>query len=779
MGVPGSANMLLAAGEAEAYQIDYSLRFEDASEYLYRNFGSASSSTTQTWSFWVKTGWEPMQDDTYHCILCSSNNQTIWRYTNGSGSGNYEDLILSGTFNGWSTRHSHRDPGAWMHVMIVYDTTNGTAINRLRHYYNGVNHPKENGPDPGSSANIGFGQSGTHNIGRQVNGGEHFEGLIAEFHMVDGQALNPTEFGEFSEEHGGWVPKAYSGSYGNNGFYLKFDPSASNGIGHDHSGNGNHWSATGFTTNSTFISGDCLFDTPTTNCSSFNPLNDTESGYSQANSNQNASGGAGTYLIPGTFAVRSGKWYCEFEVDSWSSASARFGWTDMSGDEIDHCERNTFTVMHYTAGYHYIFQNYGDGGSFTQLTPDTATIVAGDILGLALDADNNYVYFYRNGSLLKTINLNSYFTAGTKYLAPWVGFAAGSGSTNYYCNFGGQFTNQYSPPSGYSLYRASNLDDPPIKNPKEHVKAVIYTGNGSSQSITLGFQPDLVWIKDRDASTDHMWIDSVRGASKILKSVGTGAEETDSNTLTSFNSTGFSIGNSGSNPSNINGRRYSAIGWKKGATPGFDIVAYTGTGSDQLINHSLGVVPAFAMVKRRVGNASWWAWHQVMGNNYNANNNMFEFSGNGPLYSDDVFDGFTASQFRVGTDPDSNNNGTSYVMYLWSEVEGFSKFGEYPGNGSSNGPFVYTGFKPAVLITKTANGEWYLHDNAREIDNPNVNVFKLNRSDSDTANAGFYEIDFLSNGFKIRTGNTSVNWSGRKFYFMAWAETPFKYTTAK
>ena len=141
----------------------------------------------------------------------------------------------------------------------------------------------------------------------------------------------------------------------------------------------------------------------------------------------------------------------------------------------------------------------------------------------------------------------------------------------------------------------------------------------------------------------------------------------------------------------------------------------------------------------------------------------------------------TASVFSLGTNGDLNGNGSTYVAYLFSEVEGFSKFGEYPGNGSTNGPYVYTGFKPAIVITKVVDGsgEWYIHDNAREIDNPNVNVFKLNRNDADTANAGFYEMDFLSNGFKLRTGNTSINWSGKRFMFWAWAETPFKYTTGK
>lgn len=321
---------------------------------------------------------------------------------------------------------------------------------------------------------------------------------------------------------------------------------------------------------------------------------------------------------------------------------------------------------------------------------------------------------------------------------------------------------------------------PVIKKGSDYMQAVTYTGNGSTQTINVGFQPDLVWIKSRSAATDNKLVDSVRGATLALSSNTTGAEATDSTGITAFTSTGFTLG--ANSTYNTNGATYVAWCWKKGATPGFDIVTYTGNGTaGRTVAHSLGVAPSFAIFKKRAsGTNNWLVWSAArpLAMGYLNLTNAFDASG-----ATWAFNGVqpTSSVVTLGSDDTNNGNGSTYVAYLFAEIPGFSKFGSYTGNGSTDGPFVYCGFRPRyIMIKKTdaasPNG-WEIWDTARDTYNQAYKRLWANLSDAE--NTTTPEADILSNGFKVRTVSNDVNTSGGTYIYAAFAENPFKYSLAR
>jgi hypothetical protein len=332
--------------------------------------------------------------------------------------------------------------------------------------------------------------------------------------------------------------------------------------------------------------------------------------------------------------------------------------------------------------------------------------------------------------------------------------------------------------------------------------ATLYTGNGSTQTIsngannTLGttFQPDLVWIKSRSAATSHEWTDSVRGVTKSLSSNSTAAEATDTNGLTAFGSTGFTIG-SDTNYNN-NTATYVAWNWKAGGTAvtntsgsitsqvsanptaGFSIVTYTGTGANATVGHGLGVAPSMVIVKGRNVARTWAVYHA---NLVSAAYYIGLETTNPQLVDTTMFNSTapTSSVFSVGTYNSASAN--TYVAYCFLEVAGYSKFGSYTGNGSSDGPFVYLGFRPRWILIRstTASRDWLLYDTARAPFNV-LTEGPLQPNNGLTAYSSSYlQLDILSNGFKPRDPITNLNASGETMIFAAFAENPFKNSLAR
>ena len=330
-----------------------------------------------------------------------------------------------------------------------------------------------------------------------------------------------------------------------------------------------------------------------------------------------------------------------------------------------------------------------------------------------------------------------------------------------------------------------------INKSGEHFNTKLFNGTGSTLNVTgIGFKPDLVWNKARSGANvnDHRLIDAVRGATKNIYSNSNYYEETDANGLTSFDSDGFTLGNS--NGMNNGSTAYASWNWKaNGAgvantdgsinstvsantTSGFSIVKYTGTGSNATVGHGLGVAPSMIIFKRLVGSGwNWTVYHKSLGNNYFVSLNLGNAQSNtsSSTYFQDTTP--TSSVFSIG---DSGHlNGDDIIAYCFADVQGYSKFGSYTGNGNADGTFVYTGFKPAfVMIKRTDTGDnWLIKDIKRDpINQMEKRIFPNLSNAEDTGSGGNY--DFLSNGFKLRESDAIGNASGGTYIYMAFAEAP-------
>ena len=347
-----------------------------------------------------------------------------------------------------------------------------------------------------------------------------------------------------------------------------------------------------------------------------------------------------------------------------------------------------------------------------------------------------------------------------------------------------------------------------IDNPELFFQTLIWTGDGSgTKSFTLdgseNMQPDWVWSKARDSlgsiTGNHFLFDSVRsaGAEKELLSNNNGAEGASANQqygyISSFNTDGFTTtaGSSNNDYFNKNSIKYVAWNWKAGGsassnsdgditssvsvntTAGFSIVSYTGNGSaTQTIGHGLGAVPKVMIFKRRNSSSDWIVYHVSRGaTKYIPLNGTSAGSAYEPYFANTEP---TSSVFTVDTAGDINGSSDTFIAYLFSEIKGYSKFGIYKGNGNADGPFVYTGFKPAWLMLKRTDttGSWQMYDNKRNPHNVVTNRLGANLS-SEESTAGSIDIDFLSNGFKMRNSTADWNASGGTYIYMAFAESPF------
>jgi len=316
-----------------------------------------------------------------------------------------------------------------------------------------------------------------------------------------------------------------------------------------------------------------------------------------------------------------------------------------------------------------------------------------------------------------------------------------------------------------------------IDNPELYFQVKTYTGNATDDTaITLdgdeNMQPDLVWIKDRTNANHHRIYDAVRGATKSIYSSLASAEGTSSDGLKSFDSDGFTLGDG--SDENGSGANIVAWCWKETADAGFDIVSYTGNGSNRTISHSLSAVPAMIIQKNlTAGTHSWNVYHKNLtsaGYNLNLNGTYAQFTSATTWNSTAP----TSSVFSVGTDTNANENTSGHIAYLFAEKQGFSKFGSYKGNGNVDGPFIYTGFRPAWIMVKrtSSTAQWQIEDIKRDPFNPADTSLFADSNDADTTSTG-YKTDFLSNGFKIRGTTVARNADGDSYIYMAFAEAPF------
>jgi len=343
-----------------------------------------------------------------------------------------------------------------------------------------------------------------------------------------------------------------------------------------------------------------------------------------------------------------------------------------------------------------------------------------------------------------------------------------------------------------------------IDNPELHFQCKIYIGNATDDTaITLdgdeNMQPDWVWIKDRTNANHHRIYDSVRGATKAIYSSLTNAEGTASDGLKSFNSDGFTLGDG----SDENGDSANLVSWcwKAGTSfsndasstsvgtidstgsvntdAGFSIISYTGNGStNQTIGHGLGVEPDFIIIKARSTTMNWPTYQKVMGNGVVFLDVTAAWASGSGYDNYWYTSGMTSSTFGISNNINTNTSGATYIAYCFADVKGYSKFGSYVGNGNADGPFIYTGFKPAWVMGKKTDGaeDWFMFDNKRDAFNLTQKKLRANSNAAENDNSA-KGIDLLSNGFKLRTSNGEFNGSGGNWIYMAFAENPFVSST--
>jgi len=516
----------------------------------------------------------------------------------------------------------------------------------------------------------------------------------------------------------------------------------------------------------------------------------------------------------GQFAVTTmpmpmyGKWYAELMITTSGSDWPQFGFipeSDVTQMLItDNIQGGTF------ANFSVVRPN--DGAIFAYGTTSSSSYGSGystgDIVMLAFDGTTGKAWWGKNGTWFGDPVAGT--GNGDTFSEP-VFVTAGS-----YLNAGTITLNtetfRYDPPSGFVALSTENLAEPSISNlaaekPEDHFNVVTYTGSGTNQSITsVGFESDMIWVKQRNAADNHVLVDSVRGYSKELYPNLTNAESGNTGSITAT-STGFDLGSGGDlGRFNENTSTYVAWCWKADGAAvenndgsitsqvsantdaGFSIVSYTGTGSNSTVGHGLSQSPEMIIFKERNGATNWPVYHSGLSSAAYAvelNQALAEFSYPAYFQSTDPTD----SVFYIGTDSYINNSSDNYIAYCWHSVEGYSKFGKYIGNGSADGSFVYTGFRPKfILFKKTSGGgdRWFMADTARSPFNVTLNdgdggikLVDASASDAEFANSPAEDFDIVSNGFKFRINDGGSNGVGATYIYMAFAESPFKYSLAR
>ena len=536
---------------------------------------------------------------------------------------------------------------------------------------------------------------------------------------------------------------------------------------------------------------------------------------------------SGNGYFQSTFGVSSGKWYAEMYAITMAFSHPSLGLTGgtqtrrllsnegMEPNLIWYAGNSSSKLVE-------LSMDNDVWGTYSENESSVSTISATNVIMIALDADNKKLWYgvggtwYNSGDPAAndgnwaqswTTNPNSIHLSFGGYVNSDQVVNFGQDST-----FGGRISAggnadgngfgdfKYSPPSGFLALCSGNLpisdDIDPAQNDDSYPGKLIgtsnWSGSGGSKSITgLGFQPDLTIIKAADAaSSDWALFDSSRGVQKLLEPNTTAAEETNSNSLTAFGADGFTVGSD--SRVNDSGRLMTAQSWRcnagttstnsegnqdctlqANAKAGFSIMTlanYT-SASGCTLGHGLDTAPSFYMHKPLGNSKPWHVYHSGIGATKAMIWNTTASAATAIGYWANTAP--TADVLSLGNTFAGTGNG---IVYAWSEIEGYSKFSSYVGNGNANGPFIYTGFRPKFLVIKAADSSqtWFMYDTARSTFNP-VNRYLYGQRDLAEDTAGSIDIDFLSNGFKVRNSRSDSNTSGDTYVYMCWSDIPFKY----
>jgi hypothetical protein len=799
-----------------------SLRFDDDSNsYLNKTLsGSSGNQKTWTYSFWFKHG---SRTSLFDFLTANASGDKYFEFTMSSAQKltfYYHDSTLL------LTNMQLRDRSAWYHIAVVHDTTQDDPEDRLKIYVNGVKVTDYetnilNDTNLPEDFDGGVNETGVeHLIGRNQVGNNDLDGYLSDVYLLDGTAVGDTSgvLNEFIEiKNGICIPKKYSGSYGTHGFHFEFKQTgtgtaSTSTIGADTSGQTNHYTSNGVAAHDSNMP-----DSPENNFATLNPLIKSGNTYSEGNLKVTTTTTAPAKFVS-TIGVTSGKWFMEFRHSG--DSNYVFGITSdtQQRDYLGMSDSSTSFGIFGTSSNSNAFVN----GSQVSWGGSGTTWSAGDIIGLALNADDSILEVYKDGSSIGSydysgLNWSEHFFAGGNYVAGTYSPNFGQDSTfqgaisaggNADGNGIGNFKNAV--PSSYLALCTANLEEPTIgpnsaTQADDYFNTVLYTGNGSSSSATqdisgVGFKPDFLWTKRRNSSASHNLRDSSRDANglKHLQSDGTGSEDTESDAgVTAFLDDGFRLKgtNAGSGQVNANGGTFVAWNWKANGgttttndasstsigsrdsvfqantTAGFSIVTYTGDGGTGVdtYRHGLQVngvatTPEVIICKNRDASDAWLFGATAIPN-FNWVNDYMHLQDTIAHQTNAGGTAFkvapTSTVFSVGEFLNKANN---YVAYCFASVEGYSKFGSYTGNGNVNGAFVFTGFRPAWVMLKRTDSadDWFIHDSTRDTFNINGHLLYANEPNAEYDAIAASDADNSPHDFTsngFKLRSSNANWN--------------------
>jgi hypothetical protein len=725
-----------------------------AGQYLSLHSTAAASSSTTAWNNTAPTS------SVFSLLNSGATNQSGQGYINYcfhsvAGYSKIDSYTGTGTAGNSVTGLGFRP--AWLIIKRTNGTTNWQIFDSVR--------------DPQTPPLL-----------RADDSSAEFTGLRVSFDS-DGFTLEDTDSGR----------NASGGTY----LYMAFADTADARFNFDASGNKNNWLPNNINSNGeSETTYDLMKDTPSLvdeNAGNFATLNPIASTVVSSISEANLKVSGSSNSIHGTIAVTSGKYYFEFTKNSNgdNQLGIAYGWNQAGTQSF----RRTWRDGNGSPSW------LTDGG--TAGSGAAQSLSAGDILGVALDMDNNAIYFAKNNTWMNSGDPTS---GASKTGAIWTDLSnqawhifAGSNANGCYVSLNcGQRPFAYTPPTGFLKLNTFNLPDSTIEKGSDYFNTVLYTGDDvNPRTIDTELTPDFVWIKTRSDAQNHALYDVLRGDDIALRSNTSAAESQYGTVEVALVDSGFTTDvPSGTNSLNFLNRTYAAWNWKANGsgvsntdgaitstvsantTAGFSIVSYTGNStSGATVGHGLGITPEMVFVKQRSGGTQDWAvYHQAV-------------PATKGLYLNLTNAATTSSSFWNNTAPTSSvitlgsgniTNGTNdYIAYCFHSVEGYSAFGSYTGNGSTDGPFNYTGFRPAFVIIKiiTAAENWVIYDNARSEYNLSQLGLYPNLSNAE-ATISTNGIDMLSNGFKLRGTGSRTN-GAHTYIYMAFAENPFKNANAR
>ena len=793
-------------------KIEKSLTFDENNQTtLICNLGSSGDATNRkktTLSFWIKL-LRPKQGRGVITAATSGTGASATGtrfHLNSDGTWKFATQVSNSTVWAIDSDRIYTDTNAWYHVVMQLDTTQSTASNRVKIYVNGNQDTTFSGSYPSQNYDD-YWSFGNWRIGDYGGDYGYYYGarfMIADMYLLDGQSLDPTYFAFTETQTGIWTPKDYTGTFGDHGFHLEFkDDSAATAttMGKDTSGNANNFTPSNFS-----ASGDgksIKTDTPTNNKPIINGLLNwtyDANGDTLREGNLKLTGSQGwknisTFKIDGTE-----KLYYEFVTNPMA------GWQLLGILVITKGDlRNLSSQLTDSRVYGFAStQATYFGGSYTS-TSDVPSWTNNDVMSIKYE--KGILRLYKNGALATAAATG---IDQTKEIYAYIANDNASTPTGYVRFDKDSWTQSANAGVDYTwqLSETGLVSNPTLIRPQRHFDTVTFTGNGSTgQSITsLEFQPDLIWLKNRSATNNHAMVNSVVGRAKGLYPDSNSAEFNSSTgrDVASFDISGFTVGEpEQASSTNNNGSNIVAWCWKAGGSStvtnndgnntsqvsvneeaGFSILTYTGNGTNNsniTMGHGLGKKPGWVIIKNRDSTADFVTW--ITGIGGSADDNQKNLGLNVTSSA-----GQNSSQFRYADssiiavrDTDSNGNvkvnknGDNYVAFCWIEIPGYSKFGIYTGNGSTDGPMVDLGFRPAYILLKRADGgaPWRIFDNKRpDISEYNNNTYRLHADDTTVENTGVPYMDFLSNGFKIKDNGSYINGSGNDYVYATFAAQP-------